>query len=249
MRFALLLRQRRVQLLRRMDQNKGNSPAPFSGRFVPPAKRSASQAAAALKTDDSRKHARVGAHDATDQSQGQSASQKTAQGFVAIGHQSRFGHAQHSHLKPTRGRPGQSKKGDSGRLAVLPEPLLDEAYIQGKYAGVDTSISLKGSGISSDWKKQPKASLTNFMTMRFGQNAHFGIETGLVHGKKITRCVDSGQRVQYVRQAKRNCRATVKVVDDVIGMGDGANRREAEHLASLAACYEIIARGLVRLII
>ncbi|KAL5534235.1 hypothetical protein ACEPAG_697 [Sanghuangporus baumii] len=225
MRIALLLRQRRVQLLRQMDLKKGNSPVPFAGRFVPPPKRSASQAAAALKTDDSRKHARVNAHDVADQTQGASSSQKSLQASSATGHQSRFGHAQHLHPKPGRGRGNQSKKGDTGRLAVLPEPLMDESYIHDKYAGVDAGVSLKGSGLGTEWKKQPKASLTNFMSTRLGQNARCEIETGLLHGRKITR-------------------ATIKVTDDVVGVGDGANKRDAERMASLAACYEVITHGL-----
>lgn len=41
-------------------------------------------------------------------------------------------------------------------------------------------------------------------------------------------------------------RASVIVVDDVVGIGDAGDRKEAERLAALSACYEILLKGYVR---
>ena len=38
----------------------------------------------------------------------------------------------------------------------------------------------------------------------------------------------------------------MSVVDDVVGVGDADNGKEAEKVAALSACYEIISKGMVR---
>lgn len=37
----------------------------------------------------------------------------------------------------------------------------------------------------------------------------------------------------------------MSVVDDIVGVGDAVSAKEAEKIAALSACYDIISRGLV----
>lgn len=53
-------------------------------------------------------------------------------------------------------------------------------------------------------------------------------------------------RFELVTNLISNFRVKVTVVDDVVGEADATIKRDAEKLAALAACYEIVAKGLVR---
>ncbi|KAH8120328.1 P-loop containing nucleoside triphosphate hydrolase protein [Phellopilus nigrolimitatus] len=129
--------------------------------------------------------------------------------------------------KSGRGRAGQSTKnaGEKSKLnpdfSTLPEPLLDEAYLKEKYPDlVDAN-----SGVGADWRKNPKSALANFMLHKVGNLPKYEMQSGYIQGKKIIR-------------------VTVTATDDIVGLGDSNNRKEAERIAALAALHEIISKGL-----
>ncbi|KAI5124693.1 hypothetical protein M0805_004300 [Coniferiporia weirii] len=214
-----------------LDPSKGVASGSLASRIGPPLKRTHSQSATALKQGESRgtKQARLDSLPPTTYMRGQSSKQKAGQGASPSGRADRSSHVRQRNAKFTPGRSSQSARNVNAKIktspshSTLPDPLMDEAYVTGKYAGVEKT----GSGLGKDWKDNPKSALSSFMQSKLGRSPQYEAETGYLHGRKIIR-------------------VKVAVTDDVVGMGDAENRKEAERVAALAANFEIMATDLGR---
>lgn len=192
MRFALLLRQRRLQFLMQLDPTAGSTLSSLASRIGPPLKRPASSVATTQKTDDSRspKHARYNTPVFVENMQGPpTRSRGQSSGSSRGGNRS-------SNAQPRTGRGGRGRSGSSAmglskstraNLPALSEPMADARFIKSKYAGVDMKPNAKGTGLGSGWEKNPKSALSNFMSTRFGHGPQYDAETGTLGGKKIIR--------------------------------------------------------------
>ena len=170
----------------------------LASRIGPPQKRAASQAAA-LKVDETRgpKQARLETQksSSTDSQPSSSAPSLSRQPDSTMQTGRSSSRANHnSRGSRGRGRFPQSSRGGSGRskgtsipkgpsLPSLSEPLHNEAHVKAMHASVNDT----GSGLASDWKKNPKSALANFMSTRLGCAPNYEKESGLLHGKRVTR--------------------------------------------------------------
>lgn len=195
---SLLLRHRRPLLMQFGPSAPSKS---LASRISPPSKRSASQAAA-TRLDEARgpKQARLDSLAPTSANGqltsstssipvGSDSTMQSVRSSVRSKNSSRTGRgARGRSAHPSRGGGGSSSSKPKGpSLPVLSEPLQDEEYHKGRYPGL---IETEG-GLPSDWKKNPKSALANFMTNRVGHAPNYEKENGILNGKKITRSLVS----------------------------------------------------------
>lgn len=75
------------------------------------------------------------------------------------------------------------------------------------------------------------------MISKLGRPPAYDAVTGQINGKKITRSVAQSSNHGTTHTLHR---VTVVVVDDVMGVGDAENRKDAERMAAFAANCEIL---------
>ncbi|OCF41558.1 nuclear DNA helicase II [Kwoniella heveanensis CBS 569] len=123
-----------------------------------------------------------------------------------------------------RGGRGGAKSGTpSSRSIQLAPPLHDHAYIVSQFG--------QGVALKPQWNENPKAPLANFLGNGRGgaeMSAAYTAEKGSVEGTQV-------YRVSVVAEPERN----------IIGVGDHANKKEAEKLSALSAVLQLAAAGIL----
>lgn len=162
----------------------------LASRIGPPSKRPASQAAV-IKVDEARgsKQARLEYSGTIRQPSSSAPSHFDVLGSTMQSGRSSARSSNSSRTgKGARGRFTQPSRSGSSRnkgpsLPILSEPLQDETYHKGKIAGLNEPAG----GLPSDWRKNAKSALANFMTNKVGHAPKYEKEIGLLNGRKMTR--------------------------------------------------------------
>lgn len=164
----------------------------LASRIGPPLKRPFGQAATALKSDAeasprSMKQPKLD-KDASSTSREASGSGKPAAKTASMPSRAK---APPSSSR-SGGRSSRSGRGGDGRSRqaagkasqlVLPEPLMDEAFVESTYG----NVALSSSKLAADWKSNPKSALANFMMQTYKTLPKYVVEEGVVSNKRVTR--------------------------------------------------------------
>ncbi|WVO16893.1 hypothetical protein L204_104579 [Cryptococcus depauperatus] len=108
----------------------------------------------------------------------------------------------------------------SGKLALSP-PLYDLEYISDTFG--------HGVVLKPQWLENPKSPLANFV-----QSGRGGMDVNSIY--QFTEGVVNGQKVY---------RVTVIPTQGILGIGDSANKKEAEKFAALSAVLQLASNGLL----